>query len=629
MGKVLEIDLTSEGIGEYRVSDSEREMFLGGRILSTKILWDVLEPGLDPLSAGNVLVVMTSPLAGTGAPSSCRYDISAKSPLTGGIGHSNSGGHFGFFLKRAGWDGIVIRGRASRPVYIEIEEEQVSIKDAGHLWGKDTQSAQRAMGRGGTLAIGPGGENQVRFATVASQERAHGRTGMGAVMGSKNLKGIVARGKSKIETAHPGPFKDLVKKWIALLMNHPATGDFTPKYGTAGFMTKLSERHALPTKNFSKGHYQDAYQIGGERLRSDFLTGRSGCISCPIRCGRVVTLRGQEIKGPEYETLCMLGANLLVNDLEAIIHWNRQLDLLGIDTVSAGNVLAFAAELNEKGLWKNGIEFGKKENISGILDDIAYRRGLGAELAEGVRTLSERYGGEEFAAHAKGLELAAYEPRGAVGHGLGYATAPRGGCHLDGGYLVYFEVLGPLTLKPRHIRSKPGWVVFDQNLLAAMSAGGTCLFTAWTFVPGLAYRLQGHKMLSSILGGLLTYSWPFIDGIVKMPKSLMKVHLSLLPHTKAMELATGMKMDLGLFYEVGERGYALERLFNIREGIGPDQDRLPKRFTRERLLPEKKGSRVPLEKMLPKYYHLRGWDEKGIPTKRTLKRLKLDFALAP
>ncbi|MGV7927794.1 MAG: aldehyde ferredoxin oxidoreductase family protein [Spirochaetota bacterium] len=626
-GRLLQVDLDTNRVSEYHVSDEDRERFLGGRFLSTKILWDMLGPGIDPLSPGNVLLVMTAPLTGTGAPCTSRFDISAKSPLTGAIGHSNSGGNFGIYLKRCGLDGLVVRGRAPKPVYLAIDENGVTIRDAAELWGMDTEKAQHALierhGKGGTLAIGPAGENLVKYAAIVSQERLHGRTGMGAVMGSKNLKGMVAVGNGKIELDRPDEYKELVKKWTKMLKDHPATGEAAPRYGTAGFLTALSIRNALPTKNFSAGSFGDAAMIGGERLADEFLVKNTGCLSCPIRCGRVVMVDGREVKGPEYEILCLLGSNMLINDIEAIFRWNYELDLLGMDSISAGTVMGFAAELNERGLWQNGIEFGKKENISEVLRSIAYREGIGADLAEGVRFLANKYGGEEYAPHVKGLELAAYEPRGAVGHGLGYATASRGACHLDGGYLIYFEATGPVTLDPFHYRSKPGWVVLDQNLLAAISAGGNCLFTSWTFVPPIAFKVPGSKFLSSLITGILTHSWALVDALLRYPK-ILKLHIPMLPHTRAIEYATGMKMDFGTYFRVGERGYTLERLYNLREGIGGSEDRLPKRFTEEQLLPGNKHSVVPMGKMLPKYYRLRGWDRSGVPTRKTLRRLGLD-----
>ena len=624
-GKVLDVNLTDGTIGEYPMTDEDREKFLGGRFLSTKILWDQLSPGIDPLSPDNLLVVMTSPMSGTGAPSTSRYDISAKSPLTGAIGHSNSGGHFGIHLKRAGWDGIVVRGHAETPVYIDINEDDVQIKPADHLWGKNTDETQEQLGKGGKMVIGPAGENLVKYAVVVSQERVHGRTGMGAVMGAKNLKAIVANGKKKIELAEPEKFRAGVKKWVKMLQNHPATGELSPKYGTAQFVNILSEKNALPTRNFSRGQFENAYNISGEKLASDYLKKNYGCPSCPIRCGRVVEIEGKEVKGPEYETLCLMGSNLEIDDMPAIIQWNYEMDLLGIDTITTGNTIGFAAELNEKGLWQNGIEFGKKENISEIIRKIAYREDNGDDLAEGVRYLSKKYGGEDFAAHVKGLEIAGYSPRAAVGHALGYATSNRGACHLDGGYMAYFEVNGPMTLDPHHYRSKPSWTILDQNMMAAISAGGNCLFTAWTFVPRFAYKLPGHKTVSWFVTKFLTYTWFLISMLLAVPPALMKIHLPLLPHPKFIKLATGMKMDFGQFMKVGARGYNLERLFNIREGIGGTQDTLARRFTDEPLLKDNPKTKVPLSKMLPPYYKLRGWDSSGIPTEKTLKKLNLDF----
>ena len=624
MGRICDINLSTGSVGEYPLSDEDREKYLGGRFVATKILWDELNPGADPLSPENILIVMTSPLTGTGAPSTSRYDISAKSPLTGLIGHSNSGGNFGMHLKRAGFDGVVLRGKAPKPVYIEFDNGSVHIRDASSIWGMNTQDAQKAMGQGGTMAIGPAGENQVLFASVVSQERSHGRCGMGAVMGSKNCKGMVARGSEKIPIHNNEEFKKHIKQWITMLQKHPATGEFAPRYGTAGFLTALSMNNALPTKNFSKGQYERAWNIGGERLAEEFLVKNSGCISCPIRCGRVVEINGKEVKGPEYEILSLLGSNMLIDDLDAIIKWNYQLDLLGLDAITTGTLMGFAAELNERGVWKCGIEFGKKDNISQIIEDIAYKRGIGEELSKGVRYLAKKYNALEYAPQVKGLELAAYEPRAAVGHGLGYATASRGACHLDGGYMIYFEVTGPVTLNPHHYRSKPSWTILDQNLLAAVSAGGNCLFTSWTFVPNIAYKVPGRKWLFSLLQFILTHTWILIDITVKMPKWLMRFHIPLLPHTKAIELATGMKMDFGRYYLVGERGYTLERMFNIREGLTAKDDSLPARFTKEPLMFGKKGYTVPLDKMLKKYYKLRGWDALGRPTKKLLKKLEID-----
>ena len=631
MGKILDVDLSSGKIGTFELSDRDRERFLGGRFISTKIMLDELKPGIDPLSPDNILIVMTSPLTGTGAPSTSRYDISAKSPQTGAIGHSNSGGNFGIHLKRAGWDGIVVRGKAKSPVYIDINNDIVKIEDAAALWGKNTEETKELMGdkKAGKMVIGPAGEHLVKYATIVSQDRSHGRSGMGAVMGSKNLKGIAARGTNKIELHDSAGFSELIKKWIGMLKVHPATGEFAPKYGTSGFLKSLSDHNALPTKNFSSGHYKDANMLSGQTLAETRLVKNAGCVSCPIRCARVVMLDGREIKGPEYEILCLLGSNMLINDMDAIIRWNYELDLLGIDTISVGTIMGFAAELNEKGMWDSGIEFGKKDNISRIFHDIAYRQGIGADLAEGVRHLSKKYGGEDFAPHSKGMELAGYEPRGAVGHALGYATSNRGACHLDGGYVIYFEATGPALLDPYDYRSKPSYVILDQNLLAAISAGGNCLFTSWTFLLPIFYKIPNSKLMSWIVTQILTYSWFAIELTLRLPAFMMRYHLPMLPHSKALRLATGMEMDFGRFLRVGERGFTMERLYNLREGFTSKDDTLPRRFTDEEQIPGNKKSMVPLSKMMPRYYQLRGWDSNGVPTKQTLKRLDLEDVVKP
>jgi aldehyde:ferredoxin oxidoreductase len=364
--------------------------------------------------------------------------------------------------------------------------------------------------------------------------------------------------------------------------------------------------------------------LTGQTLAETRLIKNDGCQSCPIRCARIVELDGRQIKGPEYEVLCLLGSNLLINDMDAIIRWNYELDILGLDTISTGTVLGFAAELNEKGMWKNGIEFGKKDNISAVIRSIALRQGIGADLAEGVRYISKKYGGEDFAPHSKGMEFAAYEPRGAVGHGLGYATANRGACHLDGGYMIYFEATGPAILDPYDYRSKPGYTILDQNLLSAISAGGNCLFTSWTVLPSITFKVPNSRIVSWLVTQILTYSWPIIEITLKMPSFMMRYHLPMLPHSKAIKQATGMDMDFGRFIRMGERGFTLERLFNTREGFSAKEDTLPKRFTDEEQIPGNTKTKVPLGKMLPAYYKLRGWDANGIPTSKTLRKLDLE-----
>jgi aldehyde:ferredoxin oxidoreductase len=495
----------------------------------------------------------------------------------------------------------------------------------------DTEKAQEKLTelhgkKSGKMVIGPAGENLVRYACMISEERAVGRGGAGTVMGSKNLKGMVALGTGKVEVADPDGFKKAIKSWIDYLKKHPVTGDALPAYGTDGLLLKASTLNVLPTRNFSSGHFEHADEICGEAMAEKHLVKNAGCLSCPIRCARVVEVDGKQVKGPEFETVGMFGSNIGNRDLGLIKTWNVVMDRLGLDTITCGGVLGFAMEATEKGLMKTDLAFGKIDNIEQHINDIAWRRGIGNDLAEGVMRLSEKYGGAEFAMHAKGLEFAAYEPRGAVGHGLGYATANRGGCHLNSGYLVYFEALGPVNFDPLTPKAKPEYVIFQQNTLEALSACGSCIFTSYAVIPPQAHTsITPYGPLAQVLSKVLLGSAPAIGAMVNLPGSALPIHLPMIPHSKAIARASGQKMSAGLFMEAGARGYNLERMFNVREGMVLDT--LPRRLTEEHQIPGRPETRVPLNKMLPRYYKVRGWDHRGVPQKKTLKALKLEFAL--
>jgi aldehyde:ferredoxin oxidoreductase len=296
---------------------------------------------------------------------------------------------------------------------------------------------------------------------------------------------------------------------------------------------------------------------------------------------------------------------------------------MGMDTISLGNVLGFAMELNEKGLWDNGLNFGETEKVSGIIEDIAHRKGIGDDLADGVKRLSEKYGGEEYAMHSKGMELPSYEPRGAVGHGLGYAVSNRGGCHIGGGYLVYFEANGPLTMDPLTTRAKAELVAFFQTLLDALSDAGSCQFTAFTTVPKQAISMNPHGLLYRILAKSMELMGPMLNFLLKYPKIMAFVPpMEVMQHPKALTDLTGMKMTLGKFIEAGLRTYIIERMYNMREGISGAEDRLPARSTRDAQGPDPK-SKVPLDRMLPAYYRVRGLESDGAPGASTLARLHI------
>jgi aldehyde:ferredoxin oxidoreductase len=624
MGKFLDIDLTSETAKEYEVTDRMRELYLGSKALAMRILYDVTEKGVDPLSGDNVVIVNTGPLVASGAPCTSRFNITTKSPLTGAGLSSNCGGNFGIHLKRAGFDGLIIRGKADRPTWIEIDDGEVKFNDAEGLWGLDTEEVQEKLpGKTGKVVIGPAGENKVLFAAVISQERAAGRGGVGAVMGSKYVKAVTARGTHKVPVANPEKFGKDVKKWIKILKEHTSTGEIMPAYGTGVFINRCNETNTLPTRNFQKGAFQDADAVSGETLAETMLVNNFGCTSCVIKCGRKVEIEGKVVKGPEYETLGLLGPNLDNADLKKICEWNYKADLMGMDTISLGNVLGFAMELSEKGLWDTGLEFGKTDNIESVIEDIAYRRGAGDELADGVLRLSEKYGGKDFAMQVKGMELASYEPRGAVGHGLGYAVANRGGCHIGGGYLIYFEANGPLTMDPLTTRAKPELVAFFQTLLDSLSDAGSCQFTAFTTIPRQAISMNPHGNFYKIVAKSMEFMGPLLGLLLKYPQLLAFVPpMELMQHPKAITDLTGMKMTLGKFIEVGLRTYIMERMYNLREGVTGEQDRLPARLTD---VPQTSDpdSRVPLDRLIPAYYRVRGLDAAGAPTRDVLERLSV------
>lgn len=630
MGESLWIDLTTKQPRPYEITDRDRELFIGNKGLAAKILWDNLKPGIDPLAPDNLLIVTTSPVTGTGAPCSSRYNVSTKSPLTGGIVSSNSGGNFGIHLKRAGYDALVLAGRADKPVYIEITEDGVQIHDAADLWGLDTEQTQEELVKrhgknSGMLVIGPAGEHLVRFACIISNERANGRGGVGAVMGSKRVKAVVTLGKKKPQAPDPEKYKATIKAWIDMLKEHPVTGGTLPAYGTAGMLGKANVLSILPTRNFQQGSFEYAHEVDGEALADKYLTKNAGCTSCPIRCARVVTINGKEVKGPEYETIGMFGPNFGNRDLWKICEWNYLCDKLGMDTITAGSTLDCATELTERGLLESDLAWGKTEGVDELFRKIAFREGLGDDLAEGAMRLAAKYGAPGLAMHSKGLELAAYEPRRSAGMGLGYATANRGGCHLDAGYMVYFENLGPINIKPTSTIGKVGLTIFQQNTLGAISAAGSCIFTSYAVIPGFADKVKPYGALAKVLDLTLRGTGDSMAALLKLPAQAMPFHLPLIPHSKVIEDCTGMKYSAGEFLAMGARVFNLERMFNVREGLVINT--LPDRMTKEPQSPTNSETVVPLDRLLPRFYRGRGWDTRGIPTEKILRSLDLDFTI--
>jgi aldehyde:ferredoxin oxidoreductase len=396
-------------------------------------------------------------------------------------------------------------------------------------------------------------------------------------------------------------------------------------------MNKANASSALPAHNFKYGYSETADKVSGETLAEGLLVRNSGCVSCPIRCERRVMKESREIKGPEYETAGFFGPNMDASNMEDLIDLNYTCDLLGMDTISAASTIAFAMELKEKGMADFGVEFGNLKNLDELLHKIANRengredgaegKNSPADLAEGSKRLSEKYGGAEFAMHSKGLEMASYEPRRSVGMGLGYAVSNRGGCHLNGGYLALLESVGVISADAQNPHGKAELTVFMQDALEAVSAGGFCLFSAQTFIPSIFFHLGPNHFVTRLVGKVLTLAGPAVR-LMLAAKSILRFNsFFLLPHAEAIRLATGLPMYTGSFLKLGERSYNLERLFNLREGIGSKDDSLPDRLTKTPQNAEKPETVVPLGKMLPLYYKVRGWDKNGRPSERKQRSL--------
>ncbi len=631
MGKVALVDLSTEEISEYPWSDEERELFLGGKIMGAKILYDNLKGTEEAFSEENLVVVTTGPLTGTPAPATSRFNISSLSPQTGITASSNCGGTFGYYLKKAGYDAIIFKGKCREHTWIEIENDRIEFHNADDVWGQLITPTQEMLQeklerehgyrvRCGKLCIGPAGENLVKYAGIFSGERTAGRAGIGAVLGWKNVKAVTVTGNKIIPVKSIEKSKKLNQKWVKALLDNPLTGQAMPKMGTSALVSAMQANGILSTRNYKYGRNDNYEKISGEYYAEKYNIVNKGCMTCPMKCARTVLVDGKEVKGPELEILDLMGGGILNDDIELIFKWNHLIDELGMDTISTSNTVAWAMEANEKGLWDNGLEFGKTDNISDTIMDIAYRRGIGDDLAEGSRSCSEKYGGKEFAMQSKGMEMSAYEPRRAVGQGLGYAISNRGACHLNGGYLVLFEGLG-LHMDPQTPKAKADLVMIFQNIIEAVSASGHCLFTSYIMLPKMLMD-NPNSALTQTVNKLLPKLGPVVRIINKHP-GLLSFDMPTLRTIKAYKYNVGMKMNLGKFIRIGERGYTMERALNCRFGLTGEQDSLPDRLTKEPQDPEDPKTVVPLDEMKKDYYAARGWDKNGIPTDKILKKLKV------
>ena len=619
-GRVLDVDLAARTFAFGPLDEETARLYLGGKGYATRLLYDLTPAGIDPLGPANPLIFATGPLNGSVAPQSNRFAVVCKSPLTGGIGNAACGGSFAYGLKRAGVDVLIVRNQSAAPVRLEIDGDasRVAFIDASDLWGKGTHETQAILGQKKHHAvIGPAGEHMVLFAGIASNERMAARTGVGAVMGSKRLKAVTAGGSRKLEMDDEAAFKAYTKWLGAMFRRHPVLGERLKHAGTAGIVSTTNPRNILPTRNFQRGHHPDALNVSGEFMADHALTGvKSSCIHCPVTCGRDVTMPGKgRVKGPEYETVAMLGTNLDIPDLARVIEWNHLADDLGMDTISLGVVVGFAMELQERGILDAGVRFGDASGVADLVRDIAHRRGIGDDLAGGVKRMSDKYGGGAFAMHVKGLEMSAYDPRGSYAQGVEYATSNRGGCHVQGASM-YMESTGPLTINPHSLRLKADLPVVLQNLACAINSMVLCIFTTYGIMPRFVHELRPDGFAHRALAALFEHSGPLLR-LVFGAKVLPVVWFE-----KWLTYITGERFTAGRLQEIGARIFNLERMYNLREGFTGADDTLPDRILNEPTFPGMTAGH-PLPALLPRYYALRGWDANGVPTARTLKRLQV------
>ena len=608
MGKILRVDLTTGEITTETPEPSLYRKYIGGVGLGAYYLYNETDEKTDPLGPENRLIFTVGPFNGTGIPSSGRHSVVAKSPLTGIWGEADVGGHWGNKLKAAGYDGIIVQGESADPVYINITEEDVKIEDASFLWGRDafeTDSELKAKCGSSCVVqcIGQGGENLVKFAAIMADgtaARTAGRCGLGAVMGAKKLKAIVVDGKIKTEVAEPAALKEEIK--IISKFQVENRGGMH-EHGTCEGLIGNELSGDLPVKNWKLGAWGGKSElVTGEVMTEKYLTGRFHCGNCVVGCGRTIEVQSgpysvQESAGPEYESICCLGPNTLVENMEAIIKANDLCNRYGIDTVSAGSVIAFAMECYEYGLIKaedaRGLEilWGSDETLIELINRIAFRRDIGDLLAEGVRSAADKIGGlaTEFAVHVKGLEFPAHEPRVSNGTALSFATSNRGACHLADLNSRYYEkklVMPEIGQTAPHgtltVEGKGEFVAGLQNVSGLYDCLKMCKFMVWFGVDNPSILL---KWLNQIT-------------------------------------AWGKTMEE--FLEAGERIFNLKRLYNVKNGISRKDDSLPLRIQYSPRGEGGDGDHLPpLPEMLDQYYTARGWNEFGIPTDETKERLQL------
>lgn len=593
MNKVAMLDLSTGELRDYPWSDADRESFIGGRMMADKVLADNLKGTESALSEDNLIVIATGPLTGTGAPCSNHFTVSSLSPVSGGVTHSSCGGDFGLYLKKAGFDALILTGKCDSPKWLEIRNGSFKLHSAKLLWGLKTCKAQKELHaaidevRGchvkcGTLVIGPAGENLVKYATVVSGEREAEHCDLGAVFGAKNLKGIVVCGNNDIPVADFEAARANNVEWSAIVRKHPITGKLLPEQGTLGFAEYLDSHGMLPTKNYAKGSFKDAESISGEVFADKYNVACRSCTYCPIRCERSVMLDKKLVRGPELETVALLGSNILNSDMELIIRWNEEMRRLGLDAPATADAIAWAMDAAEAGVFKSELEFGRTSKISDAIEDIAYRRGKGDELAEGAEALDKKYGSELYR-RIKPLELLAVD--GYMGVEVGKSGAPtkKALCELADAYRLAAESFGQCRLL--NIADIPACVFTDPDGIKALAVKAALPFAEPVFA------------LLSLLPDTLTASLPHFV------------------HTREIKSALGMDMTLAHYIEVGKIGLTLEAKLNEKFGQKPSDCIVPKTIAASHKAAKKSAADMLKEKVTK----LGSIDIESVPVVKLLK----------
>jgi len=598
-GKILRVDLSTSKVTREPLAKVLIKQWLEGKGIGTWLLFNELKPRINPLSPENKLIFTTGPASGTIVPHK-GYIVCYKSPLTGIYGSSSSGGFFGDELKRAGYDVLIVEGKAEKPVYLWIDDEEVQIRGAEHLWGKDSfetnDLAKEELGDTEikVARIGVAGEKLVNFASILNDySRMAGRCGPGAVMGSKNLKAIAVRGTGVIEVPKIDELIEFMRRFLETIKETPSTGTAYPMWGTPGGVNSANLQGVFPTRYWHKGILDDFEKINAETMRKRIVIKDKACYTCPVNCSKIVRVRqgpyaGSVLEGPDYEALYTLGGLPENNDLDAIVKAQELCDILGMDVMTAGSAVAFAMDCYDKGIISSkdtdGIEltFGNKGALIQMIEKIGKRIGFGNVLAQGVREAAKIIGkgAENLAVHIKGLEPAGYDPRGLKGVALAFAVADRGACHLPGSIYTY-EMRGNIDRL-----AYEGKAAFLKDSEERFAVCDTMIFC---------------RFLRDV------YTWGTL--------------------TEVIPLLVGFKLNKNELKALGERIVNLARVFNVREGISRKDDTWPERFFKEPL-PHggSKGQVIDkreFNKMLSEYYASRGWDENGIPTKEKLGNLGL------